>query len=82
MSKQLFEEQATIFRALAHPVRLQILKLFYKKPLNVSELSQLLHKRQPNISQHLLVLKNANLILVQKAGKQRVYRFNKILTKS
>lgn len=56
-SKEL-ERVAEVVRALAHPVRLQIVRqIIKKKSLNVSELQRYLAIPQPTVSQYLGKLK-------------------------
>jgi len=76
MNESIFKKEAEIYKALAHPVRLEMLKLLTQKNLGVDELSKLLYKRQPNISQHLRVLKKVCLVFANKKGKRRIYQLD------
>ncbi len=71
-----FIEEAKVFRVLAHPVRLEILSLLTTKRLGVNEISKKLHKRQPNISQHLMILKKVGLVFADKTGKRHIYQLD------
>lgn len=73
---QLFQEQAAVLKVLAHPLRLQILEELSNKVSTVNALSKHLHKRQPNISQHLQYLRKVGLVFADKVGKQRVYQLD------
>ena len=70
--KNNIEEQAAIFRTLADPTRLRLLKLLYDQhepdALCVNALVGLLGVSQPAISQHLRVLKSAGLVKGEKRG--------------
>lgn len=63
-----FEQQASYFKALAHPVRLQILAILRQGEACVCHLEALLQKRQAYISQQLMVLKEAGLLTERKDG--------------
>ncbi len=76
MNESFLEKEAGIYKALAHPVRLEILKLLTPKNLGVDKLSKLLSKRQPNISQHLQILKKVGLVFPTKVGKRRIYQID------
>jgi len=62
-----------LFSILADPVRLSILESLYEKKECVSELKIRLKRSQPNISQHLRVLKLAKLVESKRDGKKTCY---------
>jgi DNA-binding transcriptional ArsR family regulator len=64
----LFTRQAEYFKALAHPVRLQILTILRQGEACVCHLEAILHKRQAYISQQLAVLRQAGLLTERKEG--------------
>lgn len=69
------EKYAEIFKALAHPLRLQIVcGLSRKDECNVSIMVEKLGVPQPTVSQHLNVLKNAGIITGYKKGTQVCYK--------
>lgn len=70
------KEYAEIFKALAHPTRLTIAYNLSKKKseCNVSKMSECLGIPQPTISQHLTILKNANVIIGYRNGNQICYK--------
>jgi len=68
------EEISNKMKLLSHPTRLQILKLLCEKDLCVCILSDVIGKRQPNISQHLTKLKDNRIIDSYQAGKFVYYR--------
>lgn len=68
-----YQELANIYKILSHPLRLHILALLSKKPLSVSELQSILHCRQSNISQHLLLLYRKKLVSRNRLGKNIIY---------
>jgi ArsR family transcriptional regulator len=63
-----FTQQADYFKALAHPVRLQILAILLQGESCVCHIMELLDKRQAYISQQLSVLKQAGLVGDRKDG--------------
>lgn len=66
---------AEIFKALSSKTRLDIvLWLSKKKECNVNTLAELLSLPQPNVSQHLTVLKNADIIAGYRKGTQICYK--------
>lgn len=67
---EIFERQARICKAFAHPGRLQILELLGQKELCVSDLQEALGISKANISQHLSILKSAGVIATRREGKQ------------
>ncbi|QWH75432.1 transcriptional regulator (plasmid) [Bacillus mycoides] len=69
------ERVAEVVRALAHPVRLQIVHQIIKKTsLNVSELQQYLAIPQPTVSQHLGKLKLHKVVAYERKGLEVFYR--------
>ncbi|MDD5131867.1 MAG: metalloregulator ArsR/SmtB family transcription factor [bacterium] len=73
MAKDEYKEQARLFKILANPVRLEILKALSKKKICVNSLSELVSRRQANISQHLSIMRNLGVIDSQRSGKRRCY---------
>jgi len=68
--KEVFERQARLCQAFAHPARLQILDLLGKGEQGVSELQDALGVSKANISQHLAILKSVGVIATRRNGKQ------------
>lgn len=60
--------KAQFFRALAHPVRIQILETLVSGDRSVQELQQALGLDQPVVSQQLAVLRNRGIVTSRKAG--------------
>jgi DNA-binding transcriptional ArsR family regulator len=59
--------------ALAEPNRLRIVELLRAGPLAVGEIGERLGLRQPQVSKHLKVLKEAGLADVRVDAQRRVY---------
>lgn len=68
-----FKKQAQLFKMLANPVRLEILNTLSKKMVCVNSLSELVSRRQANISQHLSIMKNLGIIDSHRSGQKRCY---------
>lgn len=68
-----FDTCAALFKALAHPVRLQILSLLRAGEVCVCHMEAALGKRQAYISQQLMILREAGLIDSRKEGRQVFY---------
>lgn len=65
---------AELLKVLGSPLRLRvILALDERDELCVHELTELLDVRQPLMSQHLRVLRSANLIVGRREGKEIRY---------
>ena len=56
------------FKALSHPVRLQIIDILRHEPACVCHINTILNQRQAYISQQLSVLKDAGFIASEKIG--------------
>lgn len=62
--------------ALADPTRLAVLERLAKGPAPVNEIARGLPVSRPAVSQHLRVLKDANLVLDHQLGNRRIYQLN------
>jgi DNA-binding transcriptional ArsR family regulator len=71
-----YKQQARIFQALAHPVRLRILDLLAQEEACVCHLTAALGKRQPYVSQQLAALREAGLVADRKDGLMVYYRLS------
>jgi ArsR family transcriptional regulator len=61
-------EIVDVFKALAEPMRIRILKLLEKKRMCVCELTAVLKVKQSSVSHHLRVLKNAGFVFDIRDG--------------
>ena len=65
-------------KALAEPRRREILRLVWTSELPASQIaSHFADVTRPAISQHLRVLKDANLLSERREGSRRLYRANR-----
>jgi ArsR family transcriptional regulator len=64
----IYQMQANLCHALSHPIRLYILDLLYNQEMSCAQLLEQLEIPKANLSQHLAVLKETNLIKTRKKG--------------
>jgi len=62
-----------LLKALSHPTRLMIVEELLKKEKCVNDITDLLNVRQPNISQHLYILKANHIVDWKREGRMRCY---------
>ena len=83
MINQVFDLQAQLLKVLANPKRLEIIHLLRDRSMSVSEIVQMVGASQANVSQHLSVLRDAQVVRTAKVGKKVYYSLahhNLILT--
>ena len=68
---------AAVLDALGDATRRAILEKLHAGPLAVGVLAGLLPVSRPAVSQHLRVLKRAELVVETTAGTRRLYRINR-----
>ena len=66
--------QAEVLKVLASPRRLEILHRLADGPLEVGRLAAELGASQPNVSQHLTVLRTAGMVEAERDGREVRYR--------
>ena len=66
----------TVLTALAEPTRARILDLLCERERSVSEIVDEFELSQPAVSQHLKVLREADLVIARVDAQRRVYRIN------
>jgi DNA-binding transcriptional ArsR family regulator len=62
-----------LFAALANPVRRRILELLLEGPTTVNALVDHFQLHRPAVSEHLQVLRNAQLVRDERRGRERYY---------
>jgi len=70
------QEAARIARAISHPLRLQILNELRGEGAYVMHLTTVLGRPQANISQHLMVLREAGLVRAIRDGMTVLYQIS------
>jgi len=66
--------QAEVLKTLANPRRLEILHRLAEGPCEVGRLAEELGASQPNVSQHLSVLRAAGIVDAEREGREVRYR--------
>lgn len=62
-----------MFKALSDPTRRRVLQLLRKGPMSAGALSDEFDVSRPTMSAHFAVLKEADLVHTEKAGKAVIY---------
>lgn len=62
-----------VWKALADPTRRQILALLKQRDMNAGEIAAEFNMTKPSISNHLNILKQADLVDSEKQGQNVVY---------
>ena len=61
------------YKALSNPKRLAIVKLIKDSEKTVGDIAKRLQLRQANVSQHLMLLRQAGIIEMRRNGKNVYY---------
>lgn len=69
-----YDSLTVYFKALAHPMRLQILDMLRRGEMCVCHIEAALGKRQAYVSQQMMLLREAGLVDTRKEGLQVFYR--------
>jgi DNA-binding transcriptional ArsR family regulator len=64
----------TVIQAISEPRRREILRMVRNRELSAGEIAARFDVTRPAISQHLTVLKNAELVSERRDGTRRLYR--------
>jgi len=67
------KKQAQIFKALAHPIRILIVEQLIDGEKCVNDIKDFFDVTQPNISQHLNILKYSGIVDFHQRGNLRCY---------
>lgn len=62
-----------VFKALSDPTRRRVLQLLRNGPMSAGELCEHFDVSKPTMSAHFAVLKEADLVHAEKAGKSVIY---------
>ena len=71
-----YNENAQILKALAHPTRLHLLDLIREQRPCVKAMEAILGVAQPNISQHLSLLRNIGIVSAEREGNLVCYQIS------
>jgi DNA-binding transcriptional ArsR family regulator len=77
---QLRAYKASVFQALSHPTRIAIVEVLRDGELAAGAIQERLGVEQANLSQHLTILRNRQIVVNRKEGNQVFYSLrNKVL---
>ena len=68
-----YRNMSQVFKALSDPTRRRVLQLLRGGPMSAGELSEQFDVSKPTMSAHFAVLKEADLVHAEKAGKSVIY---------
>jgi ArsR family transcriptional regulator len=72
--RMLFEKQAEIAKAIAHPLRIAILDFLKDGEQCVCDIAEHIGSEQSNVSRHLSVMVKAGVLDCHKEGLKVIYR--------
>jgi ArsR family transcriptional regulator, virulence genes transcriptional regulator len=72
--ERIYELQADVLKTLANPHRLEIAHLLAEEPMTVGRLADRLQLSQPNVSQHLALMRAAGVLEARREGREIHYR--------
>jgi DNA-binding transcriptional ArsR family regulator len=73
-SNEFLENSTETLRAIAHPIRLTIIDLLHRnKEMTVTEIFEQLKIDQAVASHHLRIMKNQDIVMVKRDGKNSYY---------
>ncbi|MBA4805450.1 MAG: winged helix-turn-helix transcriptional regulator [Brevundimonas sp.] len=64
---------SSVFKALSDPTRRRVLQLLRAGPMSAGEIAARFEVSKPTMSAHFAVLREADLIHAEKAGKSVIY---------
>jgi DNA-binding transcriptional ArsR family regulator len=70
----IYDLQAEISKTIAHPLRIAILHVLEEGEKTVNELVDILGASQSNISQHLALMRQRQIVKTRKTGSSVYYR--------
>lgn len=73
---ELCKQMAMLWKGLGNENRFTILQTIMRNPRSVGEIAKLSQLPQPAVSQHLKVLKSANLVESTRQGQEILYQAN------
>ena len=73
---EVYKLQADVLKTLSNPRRLEIIHLLADGPREVSRLATEMGISQPNVSQHLALMRAAGLVEAEREGREVRYRLS------
>jgi ArsR family transcriptional regulator, virulence genes transcriptional regulator len=74
LDMKIYELQAEVSKTMAHPLRLAILHSLKDGEKTVNQLTELSGASQSNVSQHLALMRQRDIVLTRKEGSNIYYR--------
>ena len=71
---EVYKLQAEVLKTLSNPRRLEIIHLLADGPREVGRLAEEMGISQPNVSQHLAVMRSAGVVEAEREGREVRYR--------
>jgi DNA-binding transcriptional ArsR family regulator len=71
-----YQSEVPVFAVLADPTRQAMLEMLRRRPMRVGELAQKLPVSRPAVSQHLKILKEAQLVEERREGTRHYFSLN------
>ena|SRR5450631_4332499 len=72
------QAHADVYRAIADPTRRAILDRLRAGPANAGALAADFQSSRPSISKHVKVLREVNLVVETRAGRERYFEINPV----
>ncbi|OHD57585.1 MAG: hypothetical protein A2096_13445 [Spirochaetes bacterium GWF1_41_5] len=72
--KEIFRMHADFCKFMGHPKRIEILFLLGKKEMRVEDIAGKMKIKIPNVSQHLAIMRQRNVLEIRRDGVKIYYR--------
>ena len=73
---EVYRLQAEVLKTLSNPRRLEIIHLLADGPREVTRLAEEMGISQPNVSQHLALMRSAGVVEAERDGREVRYRLS------
>jgi len=73
---EVYRLQAEVLKTLSNPKRLEIIHLLAEGPREVGRLAEELGISQPNVSQHLALMRSAGVVEAERDGREVRYKLS------
>ncbi|MBP1598350.1 MAG: ArsR family transcriptional regulator [Acidobacteria bacterium] len=74
--KKIFEMQCEICKAMAHPIRLEIVETLRQDEMSAAALLEALETSKASLSKHMALLLHAGIVDLRREGRQVYYRLS------
>ncbi len=75
-NEEQIQQASRALKAIAHPLRLKILCILGESEISVQEIVRQVGTSQSNISQHLAILRDKNVLMTRKDANRIYYRIS------